>query len=104
MNACAVRYLQSGGLVQLADASGAFVQSVRPGTADVATGTACVLFGAGTAVKTTGDSLELSASLLLLPAFAGNRQLLVFGSDAAGQTGPVAKAPGVFLLLEAFPV
>jgi hypothetical protein len=90
-NACAVRYLQQGGLVQLADASGAFVHSVRPGTADVATGTACVLFGSGTAVRTNGGSLELSASLLLLPVFAGNRQLLVFGSDAAGQTGPVAK-------------
>lgn len=89
-NACAVRYLKSSGRLELADSAGNFSTSIRPGTTDIASNANCVLFGSGSSAVVSGTLLKVRAPVVLLPGFAGAKNLLVAGVAEAA-IGPVKK-------------
>jgi hypothetical protein len=80
--ACVVRYTAGLGALQLSDTFGNYPYSVRLGTSDVANNGICTLMAPGSAVETGATAIKVTANLVLLPALAGLRNLLVSASSA----------------------
>jgi hypothetical protein len=83
---CTVRFVSSSGLLQLADSTGAYKWSVRPGTTDVAAGPVCTLYGAGSSVVKSGTAVNSTVALVFPATFAGAKFLLQ--SATGGTTLP----------------
>jgi hypothetical protein len=83
-NSCFLYYNIAAKQINLLDNAGAAWMTATPGAATTLQNSQCSLNVAGTSVTLSGSTLTLNLAMTFKPAFAGAKNIYMYGADASG--------------------